>query len=226
MTANSAPDGPKERFVPALGFAALTSLYDLVMAVTMREEIFRRTLLAQANVSGDHRVLDLGSGSGTLAIRIGREVPGALVAGLDADPAMIETARRKAALAGSSVTFHLGSASQLPFQDAAFDRVVSSLFFHHLSPAGKRQAAAEIARVLRPGGELHVADWGPASNFAMRSLFLAVQLLDGFENTRENLQGRLPALFVDAGLVDVVCRQTIPTVFGTLALYRASKPRA
>jgi len=216
------PEG--HRFVPALGFAALTPLYDAVIAATMRESTFRRALLAQAAIANGHRVLDLGSGSGTFAILIGREVPGALVEGLDADPEMVEAARRKAALAGSGALFHLGDATRLPFADASFDRVVSSLFFHHLSPAGKRRAAAEIARVLRPGGELHVADWGAAPNLLMRSLFLAVQLLDGFENTRENVEGRLPELFAAAGLEGVASRLTLPTVFGALSLYRARRP--
>ena len=222
--AKPSPEG--NRFVPALGFATLTPLYDAVIAATMRESTFRRALLAQAAIANGHRVLDLGSGSGTLAILIGREVPGARVEGLDADPAMVETARRKAALAGSSAVFHHGDATRLPFEDATFDRVVSSLFFHHLSPAGKRQAAAEIARVLRPGGELHVADWGPAPNPFLRALFLVVQLLDGFGNTRENVEGRLPEVFAAAGLEGVASRLTLPTVFGALALYRAHRPFA
>jgi len=220
------PSQEGNRFVPALGFAWLTPLYDAVIAATMRESTFRRALLAQSAIADGHRVLDLGSGSGTLAILIGREVPGARVEGLDADPAMVETARRKAALAGSGAVFHHGDATRLPFEDATFDRVVSSLFFHHLSPAGKRQAAAEIARVLRPGGELHVADWGPAPNPVMRALFLLVQLLDGFENTRENVEGRLPGIFAAAGLGDVAARSTIPSAFGVLALLQARRPGA
>jgi SAM-dependent methyltransferase len=222
--AKPSPEG--NRFVPALGFAALTPLYDAVIAATMRESTFRRALLAQAAIADGHRVLDLGSGSGTLAILIGREVPGARVEGLDADAAMVDTARRKAALAGSSAVFHHGDATRLPFADATFNRVVSSLFFHHLSPEGKRQAAAEIARVLRPGGELHAADWGPAPNPVMRALFLLVQLLDGFENTRENVEGRLPGIFAAAGLGDVAARSTIPSAFGVLALLQARRPGA
>lgn len=223
---SASPSPESGRFVPALGFAALTPLYDAVIAATMRESTFRRALLAQAAIADGHRVLDLGSGSGTLAILIGREVPGARVEGLDADPAMVGTARRKAALAGSGAVFHHGDATRLPFADATFDRVVSSLFFHHLSPAGKRQAAAEIARVLRPGGELHVADWGPAPDPVMRALFLMVQLLDGFENTRENVEGRLPEVFSAAGLGEVSIGRTIPTAFGALALCRARRPAA
>lgn len=222
--AKPSPEG--DRFVPALGFAALTPLYDAVIAVTVRESTFRRALLAQAAIAEGHRVLDLGSGTGTLAILIGREVPGARVEGLDADPAMVGTARRKAALAGSGATFQHGDATRLPFADATFDRVVSSLFFHHLPPAGKRQAAAEIARVLRPGGELHVADWGPAPNPVMRALFLMVQLLDGFENTRENVEGRLPEVFAGAGLAEAAFTGTIATAFGSLALCRARRPAA
>lgn len=219
------PSPEEGRFVPALGFASLTPLYDFVIAATMRESTFRRALLAQAAIASDHRVLDLGSGSGTLAILIGRLVPEARVEGLDADPAMVDAARRKATFAGSSATFHHGDATRLPFPDATFDRVVSSLFFHHLSPAAKRQAAAEIARVLRPGGELHVADWGPAPNVVMRALFLVVQLFDGFESTRENAEGRLPEVFAGAGLEDVAFTDAFATVFGALALYRAHVPR-
>ena len=112
----------------------------------------------------------------------------------------------------------------LPYPAAHFDRVVSSLFFHHLSWENKQRTAQELFRVLKPGAELHVADWGHASNILMRGLFVFVQLLDGFKNTQDNVSGKLVTLFEQAGFVDVTQRQTFSTIYGTMALYSAVKP--
>src|SRR5205823_11117127 len=103
---------------------------------------------------------------------------------------------------GFDIEFREALADDLPFEDGSFDRVVSSLVFHHLPREVKERSAAEIARVLRPGGELHVADWGPGDPL-MRLAFFTTQLLDGFERTEDNIKGRLPGIFEAAGLHDV-----------------------
>lgn len=211
------------KIVPALGIAWLTPLYDFVMAATMREGTFRPALVDQAAILPGHDVLDLACGTGTLATMIGTRVAGAKLSGLDADPRVLAIAERKARAAGVSVRFDHGFSNRLPYPDESFDRVVSSLFFHHLSLRHKRETAADVLRVLRPGGELHIADWGRATNRLMRALFVPVQLLDGFANTRDNVAGRLPSIFEDAGFVGVLQTRTFPTVFGTLTLYRAGK---
>ena len=90
--------------------------------------------------------------------------------------------------------------TEMPFADASFDVVLSSLFFHHLEPGVKRTTLAEVARVLRPGGRLHVADWGKPSDPLMRALFTTVRAFDGFAVTAENARGALPELFESAGL--------------------------
>ena len=112
----------------------------------------------------------------------------------------------------------------LPYPAAHFDRVVSSLFFHHLPWVNKERTAQELFRVLKPGAELHIADWGRASNTLMRGLFLLVQLLDGFKNTQSNVSGKLITLFEQAGFVEVTQRQTFSTIYGTMAFYSAVKP--
>ncbi len=213
----------KAKFVPALGVAWLTPLYDIVMAATMREKTFRPALIEAAAIRSGHDVLDLACGTGTLANMIGTRIREVRLRGFDADPRILAIAERKATAAGVAVRFEQGYSNRLPYPDGSFDRIVSSLLFHHISLPEKRETAREAFRVLRPGGELHVADWGRAANWLMRALFVPVQLLDGFANTRDNVSGGLPAVFADAGFADVRQTQTFATMFGTLALYRAVK---
>ncbi len=216
------PDDAK--YVPALGFRWLTAYYDAVVGLTTRERTFKQALIRQAGIQSGQRVLDLACGTGTLALWIKDAHPQAKVTGVDGDPAVLSIAARKAAAASASVRFDEAMAYALPYPDAHFDRIVSSLFFHHLSWKDKERTAREICRVLRPGGELHVADWGKAANFGMRALFVAIQILDGFENTRDNVRGRLIELFAQAGLANVAQKQTFGTMFGTMALYSSVKP--
>lgn len=210
-------------YVPALGYSFLTALYDPVLAATTRERTFKEQLIRQANIGPGHAVLDVGCGTGTLATWIKRAVPEAEVTGLDGDFQILAIARRKAERAGVEARFDRGLSDALPYQDAAFDRVVSSLFFHHLTYDAKVRTIAEIQRVLKPGGELHVADWGAPTNGWRRLLFYTVQWLDGFETTRDNVAGRLPQMFATGGFVDVQQRGAVETVFGTLAFYSAQR---
>lgn len=211
---------------PALRFHALTPLYDRVVALTTREGTFKRALLDQAAIEAGQQVLDFGCGTGTLAIAAQRRRPGVEVSALDADPAILAIAAGKARRAGADIAFELGRSSALPYADERFDRVLSSLFFHHLSWGDKLLAARQMHRVLRPAGELHVADWGRAGGLASRTAFLAIQLLDGFDTTSDNVAGLLPVLFGSAGFSHVEETRRIPTVFGIVSLYRAVKSRS
>ncbi len=210
-------------YIPALRARALTRFYDPVVGLTTRERLFKRRLLEQAAPAPGDRILDLGCGTGTLALLIKRAQPGAEAFGLDADPEILARARAKAQAGGVAIRFDEGFSNHLPYEDETFDAIVSTLFFHHLSPHVKRQTAAEIARVLRPGGELHVADWGPPSDPLMRALSLSIRLLDGFEPTRDNLSGLLPPIFEAAGLAGAEQTGRLRTAFGTLCFYRAER---
>ena len=111
----------------------------------------------------------------------------------------------------------------MPFESATFDIAVSSLFFHHLNRRQKLEVLQEIRRVLKPDGQLHIADWGKPSSFVQRGLFLLVQCLDSFETTRDSVEDLLPDLLEEAGLVDVAKGACIPTALGTIRLLRAKK---
>ncbi len=215
-----------DRYVPALRFRALTAAYDPVVRVSTREAEFKKRLLMQAGLRAGDRVLDLGCGTGTLAIEAKLAQPEAEVAGIDGDPAVLERARSKAAEAALEIGFEQGLSTDLPYADQTFDVVLSTLLFHHLTGAAKARTATEVARILRPGGRLQVADWGRPADPLMRALFLGVRVLDGFEQTRDNTAGALPRIFADAGLVRSGETERLRTVLGTIALYRADAPAA
>lgn len=180
-------------------------------------------MLDQAGLASPMRVLDLACGTGTLAIDAKLRAPLVDVTGMNGDPVVLERAIAKSLRAGTEIQFDRGLSHELPYADASFDRVLSSLFFHHLTSHAKRDAFSEVARVLKPGGELHVADWGAAQNGLMRLAFYGIQLLDGFSNTADYVAGRLPGFMIEAGLADVQERKRFSTMLGTISLYCASK---
>ena len=211
-------------YIPALRFASLTGFYDSLVRLTLKEERFKRQLVAAAGLRAGDRVLDVGCGTATLTILLKQACPDATVVGLDGDPKVLAIAAAKIRRAGLDIELQEGLASEAPFAPATFDRVVSSLVFHHLATDEKRRTLQRIRTLLRPGGELHVADWGKAQNVAMRTAFIAVQLLDGFATTADNVQGLLPVLMAEAGFESVVETHRQNTVFGTLSFYRAVAP--
>jgi cyclopropane fatty-acyl-phospholipid synthase-like methyltransferase len=211
------------RFIPALKYRWLTPFFDPLIRLTLPEERFKRELVSGAGIQEGHQVLDVGCGTGTLMIMIKKACPGATVWGLDADRNIIRLAKDKALRQQIPLFFHRGSATKMDYPDASFNRVVSSLFFHHLTQNDKLSALREVYRVLLPAGELHIADWGKPQNALMRAAFLLVQLFDGFETTSDNIEGRLPDLMRTAGFENIEEGSRFMTVFGTLALYHARK---
>jgi len=148
--------------------------YDVVFGRLIRTT--DAELLARVGVApGDH-LLDVGTGPGYLALAASRLVtPGGAAVGIDASPEMIDRARTLAARGRSEVEYLVATAESLPFDDDAFDVVVSRLVFHHLPGDVKEQALSEIARVLKPGGRLLIADF--ASPAAKRAHHIAAHLL-------------------------------------------------
>jgi len=120
----------------------------------------RHRTIDLAGIQRGEQVLDVGCGTGTLAITAGQRV-GATgrVFGIDPAPRQIARARAKAAWRRLPIAFQVGVIEQLPFADQTLDVVLSTLMMHHLPAGVKRQGLAEIARVLKPGGRLVIADF-------------------------------------------------------------------
>jgi ubiquinone/menaquinone biosynthesis C-methylase UbiE len=216
-------DEKPDTYLPALSYDLLTPLYDSLIRLTMPERAFKRRLVEQARVRDGQRVLDLGCGTATLTLLAKEMCPGAGVTGLDGDPRILEIARKKAEGAGADVSLDLGMSYGLPYPEASFDRVVSSLFFHHLTREDKVRTLAEVRRVLRAGGELHVADFGRPQNLLMRLASLPWRAFDGRETTGDNVAGRLPETMRRCGFAGVHESARYKTLFGTLSLYQGRK---
>lgn len=105
------------------------------------------------------RVLDIACGTGNVAIPLARQ--GSIVTGVDIAPNLLAQARERAAAEKLSVTFDEGDAEALPYEEASFDAAVS--MFGAMFAPRPEVVAAEIVRVLRPGGRLGMANWNPGS---------------------------------------------------------------
>jgi ubiquinone/menaquinone biosynthesis C-methylase UbiE len=126
-----------------------------------KHDAFRQRIIELAGLCGDEDLLDAGCGTGLTTLRIAEQHPRCKVYGLDLSPKMIEVARNDAAERGLHVDLRTGSITDLPYPDEFFDVVLTNIMFHHLDLAEKRQAVAEIARVLRPAGRYVSAEFGP-----------------------------------------------------------------
>ena len=137
--------------------------YDVLVWLLLhgKEREFRERLLDLAHVGPGQSVLDIGCGTGSLAIAAsGRVGADGVVHGIDGATEMIERATRKAAKAHANATFTHAVVEEMPFPDGYFDVVIASLMFHHLRRAVREQCAREMRRVLKPGGKALVVEFG------------------------------------------------------------------
>jgi ubiquinone/menaquinone biosynthesis C-methylase UbiE len=125
-----------------------------------RERAFREKMLSFARLKPGEAVLDVGCGTGTVALLAKKKVgPEGRVEGIDVSAEMVARATAKARRAGLQVSFSTATAQELPFMDGEFDVVLSTLMFHHVPKKGREAFGREAIRVLRPGGRLLVVDF-------------------------------------------------------------------
>ncbi|MFI6540404.1 class I SAM-dependent methyltransferase [Nonomuraea sp. NPDC050547] len=211
-------------FTPALGRFAPTRLYDAVAALT-RERLWRGLLAMHAAPRPGDVIVDVGCGTGSLALLLNRVEPRARLIGVDPDPDVLALARRKAAAAGAELEWRAGMGDALTeiVEVGSASTAVSSLVLHQCPVAMKRAVLASMFAVLRPGGRLVLADYGLQRSALMRTAFRVVQLADGRADTQPNADGILPALMADAGFGDVREAEVVSTITGSISVYVARR---
>ncbi len=180
------------------GAPVYDTLEPLLMLGTLSTN--NRRIIELLSLQQQHCVLDLGCGTGTLTHAIGEQLnasAGGMALGIDAAAAMIRIATGKRT--SSTCRFEVAAAESLPYADASFDSVVSSLFFHHIDLDLKNRALREAFRVLRPGGLLVVADMHTPTTFMGALISHAARWFLLQPEIGENIAGVLPKLMIQAG---------------------------
>lgn len=200
-------------FVPAAGIDLFLPLYDPLWRL-MGGQSVRAAFIREAGLATGQRILDIGCGTGSLSVQIAQSVPGVHVHALDPDPKALALCQHKAAQAGVAVRWREGFGDALPYQEATFERVVSSFMFHHLDLEVKQGMLREARRVLIPGGALHLVDFGGQQQ-AKQGLLSG--LLHSHDKIADNLGGRVVELFEQAGFEDVAELFQGKSLFGRYA---------
>ena len=213
-------------YMPALAEHRLTPFFDATVALMTCERTWHRAFVRQISPEPRDVILDVGCGTGTLAVALKQACEAATVYGTDHDPDALTRAELKARDAGVLVHFTQGYAQSVATMAAANrpNKVVSSLLLHQIPLAGKRETLRSAFAALRSGGELHVADYGAQKSPLMKFAFRHVQALDASNNAQANADGRLPELIAEAGFVAVRENTVIPTPTGSISLYSALRP--
>ena len=220
-TISDAPD-----YVPPLGRPALTRHYDRMIALMTREGRWRSELLRRIPPRPGLQIVDVGCGTGTLAVAIKQRRPDCTVMAVDPDAPALALAREKATRAGVAIQWHqaMGDRIGALVEDGGCDVILSSLVFHQCALGVKQAIADAMCRALATGGLLLVADYGLQRTFWMRTLFRQVQMLDGFDKTEPNARGCMPGIFAAAGFEGIDESKVIRTPTGSISIYQAHKP--
>jgi ubiquinone/menaquinone biosynthesis C-methylase UbiE len=201
----------EKEFLPAAGRDFFLPLYDPLVSL-MGFDRARQELVSLAKVEPGQHILDVGCGTGTLAVMLKRAFSGVQVVGLDPDPKALRRARIKAKRAAVSVQFDEGFADELPYQEGSFDRVFSSFMFHHLDEHERVKMLREVVRVLKPGGLFHLLDF--VSDHGSPG-FLA-RLFHSHAQMKDNSDQRILELMDHAGLTNAAKVNQGSMLFGLL----------
>lgn len=212
----------EEAFTPALGRLAPARFFDHIVALT-RERLWRGLTVTHLAPQPDDAILDVGCGTGSLAVLASRVEPLARIVGLDPDPEVLAVARGKDPDARVRWLAGMGDALVESVGAESMDGVVSSLVLHQCPIPVKRAILASMFAVLRSDGRLVIADYGLQRTRLMRMAFRIVQFADGKTDTQPNADGVLPQLISAAGFADVREVEVVQTITGSISIYVACK---
>jgi len=210
-------------YVPAAGKDWRLPYYDLIARVFGADRI-RRVLVRRAAPAAGERILDIGTGTGAVALELKRHQPAAEVTGMDPDPRALDLARAKARRGGFEVRFDEGFADALPYPEGSFDLVTSSLMFHHLPKRDRLNALREVLRVLRPGGRFHMVDFDGPALFHGGLHRLIARRIHGHAQPRQAGTDGVVEMMREAGFADACIAERGRTWAADMAYYAATRP--
>lgn len=172
-------------FVPAAGRRWLLPLYDPLIALLTREKHWRGEILKSLDLRAGDILVDVGCGTGTLAVMAKLHAPQAQVIGIDPDPDALARARRKATRRGADVEFCRGFGNETAnlLKGTRATKIVSSFAFHHMPSEMQAHTLAAMREALVPGGKLRIADFvsGHFGGLAQADLLQRISAA-GFDN--------------------------------------------
>ena len=208
-------------YVPAAGHDRWLSLYDPLTKL-LGGPAAQRALIEQAQLRSGQRVLDIGCGTGTLEVMLLERHPGIAMTGLDPDAKALDRARRKCEQAGLAVEFVCGFADSIAAPEASFDCVLSSFMLHHLTLDQQRATLADVLRVLKPAGALHILDFASASG---RPRGMIARMLHRDAHLKAHAHAPdVAALLTDTGFEAVRRTSSRTTLFGPIDYHQGLRP--
>jgi ubiquinone/menaquinone biosynthesis C-methylase UbiE len=204
-----------------LDYAA--GVYDVLSPVMTfyQEQRLGRRAIELLDLKGNERVIDIGCGTGSLTIEIGRKLSAenGLVVGIDAAAKMIRLARKKA-IDLKQVQFDIMAAERLGYEDESFDGAVSTFFFHHIDVELKVAALNEMWRVLKKGKQAIIIDVDITTTLFGKICAWSGYILFRQEQIRENIEGKLRSAMTESNFGGY---RLISTHMGYVSIFVVSK---
>ena len=203
-----------------LGPSWMTGAYDPLIARWPAGQRMRAAVIGALDPAPGKRLLELGCGSGRLAIEIKRRCPDAAITGVDGNQDILAIARDRATKAGAQIDFRLGDITSCPLS-GPYDCAYSTLVLHHLTLDAKQQVFRRVRELLVDGGIFVIADFSSHHGSGQAILSRVSTLVDSIGSKQPHRDGRFENAVRDA-FPDVRSLASIPSMFGTIEVWRCS----
>ena len=206
-------------FTPAAGATGALARYDAGVREYTREADWRPLMVARIDPQPGQTIVDIGAGTGTLAVALKVRCPEARIVAIDPDPEALAIARAKAEAAQVEIEWHQGFADIADHPAGSIDHATCSLVLHQVPVAEKRAILTTMRAWTAGRGTIHVADYGRQRGTERLRFRRTVQAGDGVADTQPNADGALERLFRELGLRKIGRDRHFATRSGRFSLF-------
>jgi ubiquinone/menaquinone biosynthesis C-methylase UbiE len=211
----------KNSIIQPLGPSWMTGAYDPLIARWPAGNRMRAAVRDALAPTSGQRLLELGCGSGRLAIALKRQSPGVGITAVDGNRDILTIAERRAATAGVDIDFVLGDFTTCSLE-GTYDGVYSTLVMHHLNLEAKEEVLARIGRLLVDGGGFVIADFSHHHGSGQAVLSKLSTLSDPLRGKQPHRDGTFEAMLKESfSAVRSVDR--IASIFGTIEVWKCTR---